>query len=317
MTLPLVTTHIKARKVSNHQESPLDDPRNGFDDDDLSNVHPRFRAGVEVYRSDVRVYRKFQDSVQRKGGGKRSDIQQLTKTSRNRMVFAARNTEPMQWFVTLTYANVETDGQMVKHHLRLIRKVLTRRGIRGFWWLEFQRRGAPHFHMVIDRYISPDELTAHWLRIIGVTPCEHCRIETRKRQRKGGCTQFVLCPNRCQYSRSYNAGVSVEWFVHQHAFAAYVAKEGAKMQQKTVPETYNNVGRFWGYWGYRIKSSITLYGHLTQIAPLIRIIRKLNNVRRKRDNGRYGFIGWGVGCILHDYGDRIFVNGQTLRSYQH
>ena len=47
------------------------------------------------------------------------------------------------------------------------------RGIESFWFLEFQKRGAPHFHGVITKGIDENELKREWYKIVGSHDPKH------------------------------------------------------------------------------------------------------------------------------------------------
>ncbi|HEY8902172.1 MAG TPA: hypothetical protein VIM48_00605, partial [Chthoniobacterales bacterium] len=134
--------------------------------------------------------------------------------------------------------------------LDVLKKWLQRRihGILGIWFLEFQKRGAPHFHFLLDadlrsygetvlrrrsgklRGHSKDtyetqadceaDVAAAWFRIVGSGDEKHLR-----------------------------AGVSWEVLESEEAAMKYAAQHAAKPHQKVVPLEYQAVGRFWGKLG--------------------------------------------------------------------
>ncbi|MFZ7131965.1 MAG: rolling circle replication-associated protein [Eubacteriales bacterium] len=63
------------------------------------------------------------------------------------------NTIPVEriYEVTLTYHSMPESGEVVKEHLRKIRKNILDKYRRTIliWKLEFQRRGAPHCHLIM------------------------------------------------------------------------------------------------------------------------------------------------------------------------
>jgi len=98
--------------------------------------------------------------------GKRSEITELTKKSRKRLLeFLAS----ISWHklnprsinvVTLTYHNdYPEDGQEVKRQFHNFRRDLTNEypGVIIIWKLEFQEREAPHFHLIVITE-KPEEL---------------------------------------------------------------------------------------------------------------------------------------------------------------
>ncbi len=92
------------------------------------------------------------------------------------------------------------------------------RGIRWFWFMEFQERGACHFHILADKEINEDELKRMWYEIVG---------SKDKRHREHGAH---ISPIR-----------------KTEAFKRYLASYLTKEAQKTVPYFYHDCGQFWGY----------------------------------------------------------------------
>jgi hypothetical protein len=130
--------------------------------------------------------------------------------------------------MTLTYPrDYPSDGKTVKGHLNdfllWLRKDIGR--FSYLWFLEFQRRGAPHFHILIDRDFRSHgvlsalrfRVSAEWYRIVGSGDSKHLA-----------------------------AGTRVEKIRKKEGARRYCVKYAQKMKQKVVPKEYVNVGRFWG-----------------------------------------------------------------------
>lgn len=177
---------------------------------------------LEIYSSDVVIKR-----VGRRGGGTRGKKMQITEfsdKSRKRLAFVAANTGVLfESMVTLTYPNeFPSDGAMVKRHLVSFLKKLSRRydGCEYLWFMEFQARGAPHFHIMLagidNGLIDVGWCAAVWYLIVDSGDYKHLQAGTRweKLRKPGG---------------------------------RYAVKYGSKMRQKNVPEAYRNCGRFFGY----------------------------------------------------------------------
>jgi len=144
---------------------------------------------------------------------------------------------------------------------------------RLIWWMEFQRRGAPHLHLLLfdthgidveavrawagpawagvvngvrnmAKYLSPeigqayDNLVTLWGKRAGEALFEGWLAE------RG--LDF-------QVWRHMRAGTRVE--VMQKQTWGYAAKEGhggrSKAYQKRVPKQFQNIGRWWGYRNYK------------------------------------------------------------------
>ena len=169
---------------------------------------------------------------------RRGDVTGFSPASRRRLFkfCAAINWELLEpaYFVTLTYpACFPLDGRRVKRDLDTFRKAWARRwgSLRAVWKLEFQSRGAPHFHLALagPQGVELDELRAwvssSWFRVVGSGDPKHLAAGTQVEP---------LHDNPAAY------------------FAGYVgSSRGAKEYQHRVPEGFESVGRFWGAWGLR------------------------------------------------------------------
>lgn len=137
--------------------------------------------------------------------------------------------------VTLTYPGFfPLNGKICKEHLRRFLQELRREYCRvhkhehagthsSFWFLEFQERGAPHFHIFTTWAPNKEWVADRWYYIVGSDDKRHLAAGTR--------TEFL---------RSGRAGT-----------ISYASKYAQKAEQKEVPENFKNVGRFWGIFGRR------------------------------------------------------------------
>lgn len=179
--------------------------------------------------------------------GEGTTIWRLSEASRRAMAFTARNYGAgMTHILTLTYPGVRwavpEDGRAVKGHLNAFLCMLRRRfpGLRYFWFLEFQERKAPHFHMfmelngAINLHKYRDLFARAWVRITW--------------------SDYDPDPDSPDGDESYEEAIqdhyeaccNFESVREPHAVATYAAKESDKMEQKEVPISYQSVGRFWG-----------------------------------------------------------------------
>jgi len=168
------------------------------------------------------------------GGGRRGVVRAWSRASRIR---AYRTIAAVDWdavgplvMVTLTYRQPPTDGREVKRHMRAFRERWKRRfgGPVGVWKLEFQRRGAAHIHLWLQRpEVGLDELrqwvSEAWWEIVGTGDDVH---------RQAGTSVNSWCGSPVRYVRKYMA-------------------KGSKEYQHEVPEWFESVGRWWGLWGVR------------------------------------------------------------------
>ena len=151
---------------------------------------------------------------------KRGRIKKLSFGSTKRAKTALRNVmSQMKYEMGLTYPKeFPMDGAIVKEQLHKLKQRLATRGIRCFWFLEFQKRGAAHFHAVLDKEIESKELKQIWYEIVGSGDEKHLR--------RGAHVAPIRLPK---------------------AMLPYLTNYLTKQEQKKVPESYLNLGRYWGY----------------------------------------------------------------------
>lgn len=186
-------------------------------------------VGAMIYKNDVVIVR-----APGKAAGKRGDRKEITEfsaRSRQRLAFVACNTDAtFRQMVCLTYpGEYSNDGQEVKRHLKAFLQWLRRYLNRGFsylWFLEFQIRGAPHLHIVLD---------VPW-------PTSGSDVKSWRRLISRRWYDIVGSGDE----RHLRAGTSVEKIRKPDGAKRYAVKYSMKMRQKIVPPAYQNVGRFWG-----------------------------------------------------------------------
>lgn len=187
-------------------------------------------VGLAVYSNDTVVQRARQKNKP-KTKPKRGEIMEFSDNARKRLAFVASNTEvDFVSMVTLTYpAEFPCDGKVVKRHLYRflgwLKELMP--GVNYLWFLEFQKRGAPHLHLLLDKqpahyggtWPSFQFAVANtWYGIVGSGDIRHLRAGTRSER-----------------LRTPEGG------------KRYAVKYAQKMAQKLVPDTMHNVGRFYGY----------------------------------------------------------------------
>lgn len=221
-----------------------------------ADVHNRFLKfvyseapviGFRVMKRDVLTVRAARDPdalAERLEGCRRGKIETLSMDSRRRLALVAANTHVIfRSFVTVTYPReFPCDGKDVKRHLSALLQALRRKcpGVSYLWFLEFQRRGAPHLHIFLSAAM-PEPLS--------------------ELHRKSGRVRKVVRTHRPWQAwlssawfeivgsgdpKHLKAGAAWEVMEKPDGAAAYVAKESYKTFQKVVPAGFQNVGRFWG-----------------------------------------------------------------------
>jgi len=175
------------------------------------------------------------------GSGLRGNISAFSPRAASRMRQYLRGCmAEYTHMVTLTYPGFyESNGKAVKEHLRRFLQELRRSHDRtnphnkfsAFWFLEFQKRGAPHFHIFTTYAESRQWISRRWYEIVNSEDERHLHAGTnveRLRSGRGGTL-------------------------------SYASKYAAKLEQKTVPSGYENVGRFWGVTGRRAVMSADVF----------------------------------------------------------
>ncbi|PWQ95763.1 rolling circle replication-associated protein [Leucothrix pacifica] len=193
----------------------------------------RMVSEVIIGEQDVQIKSTLRGGRPQLGGGIRGAIKEWSKKSRSRCERHIRNVPQgsIVAFLTLTYPKVYTnDGKAVKRDLATMVKRLKRMGVSGgIWFLEFQKRGAPHVHAFLGQWPSggAGAVARAWYEVVGSGDEKHLDWHLGR-----------LSGRPC-----------LEWMRNQHAASYYACKYAVKSQQKDVPEEYQNVGRFWGCWG--------------------------------------------------------------------
>ena len=176
------------------------------------------------------------------------------------------------------------DGRLVKDHLRRFRQALTRRGFFGLWFLEFQSRGAPHIHWLISEGLTQGQeqsLRLLWWEIVASGDRYHLEH-----------------------------GLDYDPLRKKEAAGVYAAKYSAKDEQKTVPEGFKDVGRFWGTFGKLPESFEISQGEIAPVdfVQLVRVVRKAEHANRRAAGvGKRHYQGAGiVGFTSFDVAPAIF-----------
>lgn len=239
-------------------------------------------AELSIYEQDVVVKTRCVDHCKAKVRGKRGKIKALSPDARRRFKLHLRNIREgsLNLFVTLTYgADYPVDGTIVKQHLKSMRQWLLKQGVaQGVWFLEFQKRGAPHFHFFVqgNHTLTSAKVANAWARRLKkYLPDSNARdklISVHRGNVKNGrpCVEFVRKPNALSY---------------------YGTKYATKAHQKEVPDNYQNVGRFWGYWGDAKPEVQTIVGRGYESVMRLRYLLK---------DWRYRWKMQRDGCISED-----------------
>lgn len=173
--------------------------------------------------------------------GTRERITKMSDKSLRRLMFVAnRSTCEFGSMLTLTYPGLfPINGSTVKGDLNAILQKLRNWGFKFLWFLEFQKRGAPHIHILVETsYISPRMRATFALSwTMRIAKSGWFSLGTQDKDFNAELLKIVkvnLHPGAWEVIRNENGARN------------YVMKYAAKMSQKEVPKAYQDVGRFWG-----------------------------------------------------------------------
>jgi hypothetical protein len=184
--------------------------------------------------------------------GKKGELTRLNKKSRDYLAFVV-NATGVQFnsMMVLTYgANYPRCGKQVKSDLNVmlnwVRRVLKSEYL---WFLEFQRRGAPHVHILLetDRVTSGlrYDFAVQWANTVckrGAYP--YC--DRGDKSRRSVYSDIIRVHDHRKQWASKRSG---------HGLVGYVTKYATKTEQKDVPPEFSNVGRFFG-WSSEVRKTI-------------------------------------------------------------
>ena len=253
-----------------------------------------YRCSVRASGHVVELSARWVGRSGSSGGGVRGEVAGFSGRSRRRLFRRASATD---WavlgrsvFVTLTYpSEFPLDGRRVKRDLAVFRRAWDSKygSAVGMWKLEFQRRGAPHFHLAL-LCDSDDDLKAvrswvaeTWYRVVGSGDRRHLHAGTQVQ---------LLAANPAAY------------------FAGYVGgSKGSKEYQNHAPEGFASVGRYWGSWGLRVQwdeRAVTL----SEFFALRRLVSSYGASRRRAD----GSLAPGLRCSGRVAGGWQYVDSSAV-----
>jgi hypothetical protein len=139
--------------------------------------------------------------------------------------------------------------------------------MKGVWKLEIQRRGSPHFHLLVRRPAVPVPVlrrfvSQRWFSIVASGDLRHLRAGTQV---------LPLLTNAWQYLVGELAG--------------------AKGYQEVIPDGCEGAGRWWGVWGLRRPVEETEISE-SEFYALRRCLRRLGATRGYRPRHRGAYAGF-------------------------
>lgn len=162
------------------------------------------------------------------GGGKRDEIKVFSKESRYRL-FRLLHSLVFEkvTFITLTYPGIfPTDSKVYKRHLAEYRRRFEKKycACKAIWRLEFQKRGAPHYHILYfdAPYIPVKAWSSLWADVVHSDDINH---------RKAGVHVRLVTGN-----------------LSRELISSYVGKYVGKVDEQSVSAAQQKPGRWWGKW---------------------------------------------------------------------
>ena len=226
----------------------------------------------------------------------RGQVRAFTRRSRSRLLQLCASVDRIELskslLVTLTYPrSYTTESSTWKRHLDVFSKRLARTfpTSSAIWKLEFQKRGAPHYHLIVlgVPFLAREWLSRAWYEVVGSGDERHKR-----------------------------AGTQVARVLSYKKAIAYAAKYVAKVSTNDDPQY---VGRYWGVLSRRALPAHIYEWRLSKRGSvrLARAIRGLAKSRSRASKNRRYTAKWVVcrgdrGAILAAYAaiDGI-INGFT------
>lgn len=171
----------------------------------------------------------------------RGNIKMQSKKSLLRLMFLMQATQlEFRSMLTLTYPKFyPRNGKIVKQDIAAVVQKLRRANYKYLWFLEFQKRGAPHVHVLVtEGTILPRarvDFGLYWTARIALADWfwELCPAPIYEREVMK-MAKFNTHPSMWQCIRTREGARN------------YVTKYASKERQKKVPAHYWEVGRFWG-----------------------------------------------------------------------
>jgi len=218
------------------------------------------------------------------GRGERGEIKGFSSRSRVRML---RSLAAVDWvnesgipeMVTLTYPKLfPMNGFECKAHLQAFFERHRRKwgDVRCAWKQEFQRRGAPHFHLYIFRPAATPiavyrawvaqawfEIVANWSML------EHGTVQQIHLQAGTAVDQ--------QFCSKVRSSRMIAWYFAKHNLKG----DHSKAYQNETPKGFVNCGRFWGIVGLESTEQAVAVDKATAVA----VMRAVRRYRRAQTAG--------------------------------
>lgn len=178
----------------------------------------------------------------------RGKVSVFSRKSRKRLLeklARTKDTKMPRIFLTLTYQSNMTDPQKGKHHLRAflerVRRLFPKAS--AFWRLEFQKRGAVHFHFIFFNlpYWKADDIRKVWSEIIDEDN-PRIEIETCRSKRK---STYYVSKYMAKPSRDALVSLSNAPYPHVGRHWGVFNKDEIPMAELVLYEFFGDSKSFW------------------------------------------------------------------------
>jgi len=178
----------------------------------------------------------------------RGKVTLFSRKSRLRLLeFLARtsDTKNPRIFLTLTYPSNMTEAETGKQHLRAFLERVRRKFPKAsaIWRIEYQKRGAVHFHLLFFNlpYWKADKIRIAWGECIGE---ENPRIEIKTCRSRRESTYYV---SKYLAKCSPQADVSLSNLPYSHAGQhwGYFNRDAIPMAELFIFEVLGSIKAFW------------------------------------------------------------------------
>lgn len=200
-------------------------------------------TGVKIFRGVVVVKRAGIMTPKGDLRPSRGKVEELSRRSLARLAFLATvNSAWLLSMITLTYpVHFPITGEACKRDLHLFLTNLKRRhkGVRYIWFMEFQERGAPHFHILLDQSVPSvscvRRMAETWCNIVAPDDWEYSRLSDKVTLGLRSACEFVHFRREFWENEKKKDGL-----------AHYAVCYATKLSQKRPPAWFCHTGRFWG-----------------------------------------------------------------------
>lgn len=252
------------------------------------------------HKSTVRIYPDMVTVSENRdrshgGGGKRNEIEGFSRGSRYRLFRLLHSLRfSTVSFVTLTYGQTfPTNGRIAKIHLKAFRRATERRwgNLSAIWRMEFQRRGAPHFHILY--------LDAPWIPVE-----DWCLVWDRSRH----------APNGERSRNSLDLKINRET-KGSDVVGKYLGKYIAKPTQENDSEEKEKWGRVWGKWNIEEPKPLEVELYPFEVEKLYPLLFPPGGPQHWEPENRESYTVFGSTMGKEDFGTDVLWRVKSLLSY--